>query len=73
MIKTTVYLPDALKQRVERLARERQVSEAEVIRAALEEYTARERPRPTLPLFDSGRGDIASRVDELLAEGFGRD
>ena len=73
--KTTVYLPDDLKQRVERTAREQKRSEAEIIRAALDEYTSNQaaRPRPTLPLFDSGRGNIAERVDELLAEGFGRD
>jgi Arc/MetJ-type ribon-helix-helix transcriptional regulator len=70
MVKTTVYLPDALKERVERLARERRVSEAEVIRAALEEYTARERPRPTLPLFDSGEVEPVENFDEVL-EGFG--
>jgi len=74
MVKTTIYLPDELKRRVERAARERDVSEAEVIRSALNAVVPRlERPRPTLPLFNSGRGDIAERVDELLAEGFGRD
>lgn len=71
MVKTTVYLPEALKARVERLARDESVSEAEVIRAAIDEYTSRRRPRPR-PLFASGRGDLAERFDELL-EGFGSD
>jgi hypothetical protein len=73
--RTTVYLPDSLKQRLERLAREREVSEAELIRAALDAYTTEGvRPSPTLPLFASvGDPDLAERVDEVLARGFGRD
>lgn len=73
--RTTVYLPDALKARLERAARERHVSEAELVRAALDEYTRTSaRPRPKLPLFDSiGAPDLAERADEILAEGFGRD
>ncbi len=75
MKRTTVYLPDTLKQRVERTARERNVSEAEVIRAAIDEFTRGEaRPAPTLPLFPSlGVANISERVDELLADGFGGD
>ena len=75
MVKTTIYLPEPLKDRVRRVAREQNRSEAAVIREALEEYTAgRERPRPTLPLFKSiGDRRLAERVDEILAEGFGRD
>jgi len=46
MLKTTVYLTQPLKERIERLAERTGRSEAEVIRNALEEYTARERPRP---------------------------
>ena len=75
MVKTTIYIPAPLKERVRRFAREQKRSEAAVIREALEEYTAgRERPRPTLPLFKSiGDRRLAERVDETLAEGFGRD
>jgi hypothetical protein len=73
MVKTTIYLPEALKARLERIAREQGRSEAELVRAALEEFTARERPRPKLPLFASGDPTLAERVDEILAEGFGRD
>ncbi|HEV8602749.1 MAG TPA: ribbon-helix-helix protein, CopG family [Gaiellaceae bacterium] len=73
-MKTTVYLPEQLKRRVEQTARAQRRSEAEVIRAALEEFTeAQERPRPRLPLFSSGDPTLAERVDEILAEGFGRD
>lgn len=74
MRKTTGYLPDELKRRVERTAREQNRSEAEVIRDALDRFTAStERPRPRLPLFDSGDPTLAERIDEILAEGFGRD
>lgn len=74
MVKTTVYLPEALKRRLEHVARAQGRSEAEVIRTALAEFTAaQERPRPKLPLFSSLGEPIAERVDELLAEGFGRD
>jgi hypothetical protein len=74
MVKTTVYLPEALKLRVEQIARAQGRSEAEIVRTALEQFAAgQDRPRPKLPLFSSGRGDIAERVDEILAEGFGRD
>ena len=75
MRKTTVYLPDALKERLERAARDRHVSEAEVIREAIDVFTRTEaRPRPVLPLFESvGDPDLAERVDEVLAQGFGRE
>lgn len=75
MRKTTVYLPDALKARVELAARQRNLSEAELIRTAIDRFTRTSvRPEPRLPLFESiGEPDLAERVDELLVEGFGRD
>ena len=74
MVKTTVYLPEALKLRVEQIARAQGRSEAEIVRTALEQFAAgQDRPRPTLPLLSSGDPGLAERVDELLAEGFGRD
>jgi hypothetical protein len=73
--KTTVYLPDSLKARLEWVAQQQNVSEAELIRCAIDQFTRTSaRPRPTLPLFDSiGDPDLAARVDEVLAAGFGRD
>jgi Ribbon-helix-helix protein, copG family len=53
MLKTTVYLPNQLKDRVEKLAERTGRSEAEVIRTALEEYTEREVPRPRLGIFSA--------------------
>ena len=69
--KTTLYLPEELKRAVERTARETRRSEAEVIRAALNDYTMRRRPRPRVGTF--AHGSLADRVDELLRRGFGRD
>jgi len=72
MEKTTVYLTPDLKARIAATARVRGTSEAAVIRDAIQSFT--EHPRPTLPLFHgTGETNIAERVDELLAEGFGRD
>lgn len=64
--KTTVYLPDDLKQAVEREATRRGLSEAAVIRAAI--AAAVQRPRPRGGLFAAE--PMAERVDELL-QGFG--
>lgn len=71
-MKTTVYLPEDLKRRVEETARERGVSEAALIREAIERMVARDRPRPRFGLFRSTDGGVAERVDEELAKGFGR-
>lgn len=70
--RTTVYLPDDLKGKLEQMAAASGRSEAELIREALERLTEAEAPRPRLPLFVSG-DPIAHRVDQLLSEGFGLD
>jgi hypothetical protein len=74
MQKTTVYLPDDLKGAVERKARAEGLSEAQVIREAVAAATAayRNPPKPRVGFVKSGDGHLAERVDELLAEGFGR-
>ena len=77
MKKTTIYLPDELKRRVELAAKQQGRSEAEVIRDALEAAVKPTAPRPRIPLV-AKRGlrktNIAAHVDELLDElGFGRD
>jgi len=74
MRKTTIYLPDELKKRVEKVARTSGKSEADVIRAAISDATmAAGAPVPQIPLMDAGLGDptIAENVDALL-ESFGR-
>ncbi|TKR47872.1 ribbon-helix-helix protein, CopG family [Mycobacterium tuberculosis] len=76
MDKTTVYLPDELKAAVKRAARQRGVSEAQVIRESIRAAVggAKPPPRGGKPpprggLY-AGSEPIARRVDELLA-GFG--
>ncbi len=69
MHKTTVYLPDDLRDAVKLAAERRHTSEAEVIRDSIRRSVAGERPRPQGGLF-SGREPIARYVDEHL-EGFG--
>lgn len=64
--KTTIYLPDDLKEAIEREARRRRSSEAQVIREAIAASLAR--PKPRAGLLDAE--PFAERVDELLA-GFG--
>ncbi len=65
MQKTTIYLPDDLKRRIQETAAQRGTSEAEVIRDALREYTVR--PKPRAPLFSA---EPIVDYDEAL-EGFG--
>lgn len=69
MEKTTIYLPAELKAAVKRLARQRGISEAEVIRESIRTAVGGERPKPRGGLY-SGTAPIARRVDEYL-EGFG--
>ncbi len=72
MRKTTVYLPDPLKARLERTARVLGISEAEAIRSAIDAYAMPDHPRPTLPLFTSGEVAPIEDWDEAM-RGFGRD
>jgi len=73
MVKTTVYLPQDLKRSLERRAAEEGLSEAELIRRALDrEVGDSTPPQPRIPLVAQGLGDptLSERVDELL-RGFG--
>jgi hypothetical protein len=73
MRKTTLYLPDELKKRIEKVARTSGKSEADVIRDAISNAMAAGAPVPRIPLMAAGLGDptIAANVDALL-ESFGR-
>lgn len=72
MQKTTVYLPEELKQALERLAAQTGASEAELVRESVRRLILEDSPpAPELPLFGSGEPRLADRVDELL-RGFGR-
>jgi hypothetical protein len=71
MVKTTVYLPQALKDALARLAGRQGRSEADLVREAVERLVEAEgHPPPRLPLFRSAHPDLAERADEHLA-GFG--
>lgn len=71
MEKTTVYLTSGQKRALARAAVAEGRSEADLIREGISSVTARHRAaEPTVPLFDSGTGDLAERADELL-DGFG--
>ena len=71
MNKTTVYLPDELKQSLRRMAAASGRSEAELIREAIAALArTADRPRPHGPLFSSGDPTLSEHVDEALA-GFG--
>ena len=69
MEKTTVYLPPELKAAIKRVASERGLSEAEVIRESLRSAVGSQRPAPRGGLFASG-APIARQADQHLA-GFG--
>ncbi|MGE0541304.1 MAG: ribbon-helix-helix protein, CopG family [Dehalococcoidia bacterium] len=71
MHKTTLYLPDALKAAVQRLAAETGRTEAAIIREGIELAISHHTPPPpTIPIFVSGDPHFAEHVDEHLA-GFG--
>jgi predicted transcriptional regulator len=72
MVKTSVYLPEDLKERLEDASRISGDSEASIIRSALEQWLADLiRPRSSmLGSIDFGDQDLPSKVDELL-RGFG--
>ena len=71
MRKTTIYLPDELKNDLAQASRRVGRSEAELIREAVGDLVSRlSEPRPRLPLFASGDRTLSERVDEELA-GFG--
>ncbi len=70
MDKTTVYLPVELKTALRRVALQRGVSEAEVIRESIRQAVLAEaRPRPTGGLY-AGTAPIARDADSHL-DGFG--
>jgi hypothetical protein len=74
MVKTSVYLPDGLKERLAQASAVSGESEAQIIRSALERWLEGLLPRPRprlLGQLDLGDPDLPEKVDDLLAEGFG--
>ncbi|MGD0609117.1 MAG: ribbon-helix-helix protein, CopG family [Streptosporangiaceae bacterium] len=72
MTRTTVYLTQDAKRRLSAAARRRHRSEAELIRAAIDQLLADEpeRPRPRPPQLDLDPA-VIDHVDEHLSQGFG--
>lgn len=73
-LKTTVYLVESDYRRLKTLARERDVTAADLVREAVSEYARRSAPRRkprSLGVGRSGRHDLSERAEELLA-GLGR-
>lgn len=71
--KTTVYLDAEAYRELQHLARREGRPAAELVREAVAEYAARRAVRAlpaSLGAGRSGKGDVASRAEELLA-GFG--
>jgi hypothetical protein len=69
MRRTTVYLPDELKVRLEAEAKRRGVTEAEIIRLAVDKELLR---RPTRGGFITGDvGGLTSENTDDFMEGFG--
>lgn len=69
-VKTTVYLDAVEYQRIKALAEAEGRSAAELIRAAVADYTAR-KASDALPTSlglgrSEGRGDLSERVEDLL-------
>lgn len=70
MKRTTIFADEEMLAKLQRLALNKEVSMAELIRTALEAFIEG-RPRPKrLPSFvgigRSGRRDVSEKIDELL-------
>jgi hypothetical protein len=74
MKKTTIYLDEVTDGRLTELSLRHGRSRAALIRDAVERMIAADDrpPRKPRPLGASGHEDTSRRVDEILAEGFGK-
>jgi Arc/MetJ-type ribon-helix-helix transcriptional regulator len=80
MVRTQIQLPEQQVTLLKRLAAQQHVSMAELIRRAVDLLTLspdatnimerRERALAAAGRFHSGRGDLADRHDDYLAEAF---
>ena len=70
--RTTIYLPEDLKNSLARAAHEAGRTEADLIREGVERLLQSRHAEPKLPLFSSGKPNLAENVDELLT-GFGEE
>lgn len=75
--KTSLYLDEADRARLKRLARQLELSEAEVMRRALAVYDEQRAPRRRFAVDGAGASSdgrsVADIPEEELLEGFGED
>jgi hypothetical protein len=71
--KTSIYLEQDLDERLARRAAEEGITKAELIRRTLAAAVQPpRRPKPSVGVFDSGKGDLSANVGEhLRTAGFG--
>lgn len=74
MKKTSIYIEDELDEALALRAAEEGITKAEFIRRSLKGTVMRPaRPKPSVGIFASGRGDLSENLDDYLREtGFGR-
>ena len=71
MKRTTIMAPDELLQQLRRIAVERRITLASLIREALEEKAQNNRPRPrSIGIGDSGHTDTSQRASDPRDELF---
>ena len=70
MIKTTVYLDTDTALSLRRMAESKGLSQAELIRDALQTYTRRDKPPRlrNIGKYDSGETDISEKAEDILRE-----
>lgn len=69
-LKTTIYLDEADYRALKTIARAKRRTAAALVREAVAEYTAREKPKRVPRSLGAGRsrtGDISERAEDLLA------
>jgi len=71
MKRTTVYLPDELKARLEAEAKRRGTTEAQIVREAVDKETRR--PRPRGGIISGGELDARDIDSTDALKGFGED
>ena len=66
MTRTTITIPEELLKRLKKIAHERDVSMAVIVREALEEMAAKHRPFPkSIGMGDSGYTDTARLAGDM--------
>ena len=64
MTRTTITIPEDLLKRLKKMAAEKDVSMAALIREALEDKANQNRPKPSMGIFDSGHTDTAQMASD---------